>query len=61
MKDIWQSYQDKNLIDKARAGKAFPTFDGRNPAVDTLTDIMTNSVVNDEPRISGPTVRVVTS
>ncbi|HZL26318.1 MAG TPA: hypothetical protein VFC39_07300 [Acidobacteriaceae bacterium] len=49
VKDLWQSHQDKNLIDKARAGKAFPTFDGRNPAVDTLTDIMTNSVISGEP------------
>lgn len=40
MADLWQSEQDRSLIDKARAGKPFATHDGRNPAVDSMSDLM---------------------
>ena len=47
--DLWQSHQDKNLIDRAQMGKSFATHDGRNPAVDSMTDVITNSVRTNDP------------
>ena len=47
--DLWQSHQDKNLIDRARMGKPFPMQDGRNPAVDSMSDMISNSVGSDDP------------
>jgi len=49
MSDLWQSEQDRGLIDRARAGKSFSTHDGRNPAVDSLSDVMYWGVRSGEP------------
>ena len=47
--DLLQSRSDKNLIDKARAGKPFSVHDGRNPAVDSMSDVIYNSVLDNNP------------
>jgi PAAR motif len=47
--DLWQSRKDRNLIDRAQMGKSFATHDGRNPAVDSMTDVITNSVRSNDP------------
>lgn len=44
--DIIQSAGDKALINSARSGKPFATHDGRNPAVDSLSDVISNSVLD---------------
>ncbi len=49
MADLWQSEQDKSLIGRARTGKPFTTHDGRNPAVDSMSDIIANSVRDGDP------------
>ena len=47
--DLLQSRDDRNLIDKARAGRPFAVHDGRNPAVDSMSDVIANSVRDDNP------------
>ncbi|HEY0263281.1 MAG TPA: PAAR domain-containing protein [Granulicella sp.] len=49
MSDLWQCKQDRNLIDQAQMGRSFATHDGRNPAVDSMSDMITNSVRSDDP------------
>lgn len=45
-KDAIQTNQDRQLIKAANEGKGIPAQDGRNPAVDTLNDLVYNDVMD---------------
>ncbi len=47
--DVWQTKGDRDLISQANAGKPISTHDGRNPAVDSLSDVLYNSVLDGDP------------
>ena len=47
--DVWQTKGDRDLIARANAGKPVQTHDGRNPAVDSLSDVLFNSVQDGDP------------
>lgn len=47
--DVGQTRRDRILVDKAAAGKPVPAQDGRNPAVDTLSRLITKQVQNGNP------------
>ncbi len=47
--DLLQSKGDRDLINRARAGRPFATHDGRNPAVDSMDDVIYDSVRDGNP------------